>query len=159
MLLVVSPVAVGWLYFGRVGLAVCLWLVIAVAVRAMWQDLRGDDLINRQTANSSAIGILPTGTVAVKSGGKALGLQEGAMYQVHDELTFGRSPSCTVRLEDPFASSVHARIVWQPPRYVIEDMGSSNGTFVSNKRIYSPRVLGDGDEVRIGSAEFVFHES
>lgn len=65
------------------------------------------------------------------------------------ELTLGRSPDNDLVFPDREISRHHARIRRQGREYVIEDLGSKNGTFVNDKRLTEPRVLQDGDEIQI----------
>ena len=61
-----------------------------------------------------------------------------------------------LRLEDPFASARHARVFEQGNIVVIEDLGSTNGTYLNEELLESPRPLHPGDRVRIGDSEFAF---
>ena len=58
-------------------------------------------------------------------------------------------------LDDPQVARHHARVVIDPDRVTIEDLGSKNGTFVRDVRIEHPVELNDGDEVRLGSVLLV----
>ena len=62
----------------------------------------------------------------------------------------GRSPSCTLVLEDDYASNRHARIFPQHGGWWVEDLGSTNGTYVDDERISAPVELTPGRQVRIG---------
>lgn len=64
--------------------------------------------------------------------------------------TLGRAPNSTLVLEDDFASSRHARIYPHDGRWWVEDLGSTNGTFVDGERISRPTELTPGRQVRIG---------
>ncbi len=80
------------------------------------------------------------------------GEYRGETIELASELTFGRSPMCSVSLaQDTFASAVHARIFLQGSDAVVEDLGSTNGTFVNEERIEDPVVIDRGDRVQIGS--------
>lgn len=80
------------------------------------------------------------------------GEYRGETIEVAGELTFGRSPACSVSLtQDTFASSVHARIYVQGNNAIVEDLGSTNGTFVNDERIDEPVPVDRGDRVQIGS--------
>ena len=68
-------------------------------------------------------------------------------------LVVGRSRSCDVRLRDDTVSRLHAALVWRGGTLVIEDLGSSNGTWVNGERVLSPRSLVAGDSVRFGSVK------
>lgn len=65
-------------------------------------------------------------------------------------VTFGRAPDNTIVINDDFASSRHARIVAQNGAWVLEDLGSTNGTFVDGSRITSPVSLSIGTQITIG---------
>lgn len=69
-----------------------------------------------------------------------------------DEITIGRHPSCYIVLPDRRVSRFHARITRQEQRYVLEDLGSKNGTFVNGEPVQDPWILKDGDEISIALA-------
>jgi predicted component of type VI protein secretion system len=70
-------------------------------------------------------------------------------FQLTDSLTLGRV-GCDVTLDDPQASRHHAQVSIRDGRVVVEDIGSSNGTFVAGSRIDSATLLDPGVELRIG---------
>lgn len=65
-------------------------------------------------------------------------------------VTLGRSAGSTVTIEDDALSREHARIFWSDRRYHIEDLGSTNGTFVDGVRIERPTPLEDGCRIQLG---------
>ena len=69
----------------------------------------------------------------------------------NDKLVIGRSRSCDIRLRADTVSRLHAALVWRDNELVVEDLGSSNGTFVNGERVLSPRTIAAGDSVRFGS--------
>jgi len=71
------------------------------------------------------------------------------------ENILGRDEDSDAMLDDPQVSRHHARVVIDPDRVTIEDLGSKNGTFVRDERIEQPVELEDGDEVRLGSVLLV----
>jgi FHA domain len=87
---------------------------------------------------------------------RAPGHEPGMIYDVDGDLVLGRGDRAEIRLEDPFASARHARIYEQGNIVVIEDLGSTNGTYLNEEVLQSPRPLHAGDRVRIGDSEFTF---
>ena len=70
-------------------------------------------------------------------------------------VTLGRG-DVEIQLEDPFASSRHARISRQGHVVVLEDLGSTNGTYLNDELLTGPQPLHDGDRIRIGDSEFSY---
>jgi pSer/pThr/pTyr-binding forkhead associated (FHA) protein len=79
----------------------------------------------------------------------------GQTYEVDDEVTVGRSPGCGVPTpEDIYASTLHARLFKRNEQLWIEDLGSTNGTYVNSEKITQGLRLGKGDVIQIGSTVF-----
>jgi hypothetical protein len=87
---------------------------------------------------------------------RAPGHTPGMEYDVGDGAVLGRGDQAEIRLEDPFASSRHARLVPQGGILVIEDLGSTNGTYLNEELLSGPQPLHQGDRVRIGDSEFTY---
>lgn len=85
----------------------------------------------------------------------AAGHPPGIAYALSGGVTLGRG-DVEIRLEDPFASSRHARIERQGPVLVLEDLGSTNGTYLNDERLRGPQPLHHGDRIRIGDSEFSY---
>ena len=88
---------------------------------------------------------------------RAPGHQPGMAYDLIDSVTLGRG-DVEIHLEDPFASSRHARIVKQGHVVVIEDLGSTNGTYLNDEPLNGPQPLHPGDRIRIGDSEFIYRQ-
>jgi hypothetical protein len=65
-------------------------------------------------------------------------------------MTVGRAPECELRLDDTYASSQHARLFARNDSWFVEDLGSTNGTFVNDQKLAAPAMLQPGDKVRVG---------
>ena len=79
----------------------------------------------------------------------------GRAYDLDDELTIGRSPGCGVAMpEDIYTSTLHARLFRRNDQLWVEDLGSTNGTFVNSEQIKQALRLGKGDLLQIGSTVF-----
>jgi hypothetical protein len=87
---------------------------------------------------------------------RAPGHSAGMEYDLHDGAVLGRGEQAEIRLEDPFASSRHAQITRQGGVMVLEDLGSTNGTYLNEEVLGGPSPLHPGDRVRIGDSEFTY---
>jgi hypothetical protein len=83
------------------------------------------------------------------------GLARGMSYDVAEGAVLGRG-DVEIQLEDPFASSQHARLTRQGAILVIEDLGSTNGTYLNDELLRGPQPLHAGDRVRIGDSTFTY---
>jgi pSer/pThr/pTyr-binding forkhead associated (FHA) protein len=77
--------------------------------------------------------------------------EKGRTYDLSDEVTVGRASGCQVALTDPTVSQLHARIFRRDGKLFVEDLGSSNGTFLNRKKIGAPTALRRGDRLAFGS--------
>jgi len=87
---------------------------------------------------------------------RAPGHEPGMIYDLDGELVLGRGDQAEIRLEDPFASARHARVFPQGDILVIEDLDSTNGTYLNEELLHGAQPLHLGDRVRIGDSEFTF---
>jgi pSer/pThr/pTyr-binding forkhead associated (FHA) protein len=69
-----------------------------------------------------------------------------------NEVIIGREETCDVFIPDPVISSRHARLVYRNTHWWIEDLMSTNGTYLNDERVESPAILINGDELRIGKS-------
>jgi predicted component of type VI protein secretion system len=75
----------------------------------------------------------------------------GATFALEgDQLTIGRDSSNEITINDAEVSRRHARLTFQGGKFVLEDLGSTNGTFVNGQRLAGPRVLKAGEVVSFG---------
>ena len=88
---------------------------------------------------------------------RAPGHEPGMAYDLTGNVTLGRG-EVEIQLEDPFASSRHARIWRQGHVLVIEDLGSTNGTYLNDEPLNGPQPLHPGDRIRIGDSEFSYRQ-
>jgi pSer/pThr/pTyr-binding forkhead associated (FHA) protein len=89
---------------------------------------------------------------------RAPGHETGSAYEIPTRgATLGRG-DVEIRLDDPFASSHHARISREGHVVVIEDLGSTNGTYLNEEQLTGPQPLHPGDRIRIGDCEFSFEQ-
>jgi hypothetical protein len=86
---------------------------------------------------------------------RAPGHESGTAYDLSGGATLGRG-DVEIRLDDPFASARHARISREGHVVVIEDLGSTNGTYLNEEPLNGPQPLHAGDRIRIGDSEFSY---
>ncbi len=84
------------------------------------------------------------------------GLSSGERFDLFGGLSIGRSADADVRIEDRYASGLHARIYTRAGRHYVEDMNSTNGTLLNDASLSGEAELVPGDLVRIGDTEFRF---
>jgi hypothetical protein len=86
----------------------------------------------------------------------AAGLRDGVAYDLSEGAVLGRGDQVDIQLEDSFASTSHARLTPQGDVMVLEDLGSTNGTYLNGEPLRGPQPLHVGDRIRIGDSEFTF---
>jgi hypothetical protein len=88
----------------------------------------------------------------------AMGYEPGTLIDVSEGATLGRAGSADIHVEDPFASSVHARIFARNGFMHVEDMGSTNGTYLNGRQLRKAEQLKPADKIRIGDSEYSYRE-
>jgi hypothetical protein len=84
------------------------------------------------------------------------GLDSGARFDLFGGVSIGRSSEADVRIEDRYASQIHVRIFSQGGSYYVEDMNSTNGTFLNGSQLEGAATLQHLDRIQIGDTEFRF---
>ena len=155
-----DPVAVAL----KFGFLAVLYLFLLWMARSALKDLRRGGAEEAVPAYEDATG-LHTATAGLNDGpggtpklrvATAAGLRAGAAYDLSEGALLGRGDQADIRLEDTFASSHHARLVPQGDVMVLEDLGSTNGTYLNGEPLRGPQPLHVGDSIRIGDSEFTF---
>jgi len=140
----------------RIGFLVLLCLFVLAAIRVIRADLRyaGEPRVDRGgrrgdpggVAVAAAAGRLHPTTLVVTAGslaGTRLRLGPGPIL-------IGRAEDSTLVLDDDYASSRHARLTQQGQEYFLEDLGSTNGTYLDRARVTTPTPVPVGIPIRIG---------
>jgi hypothetical protein len=99
---------------------------------------------------------IPRAPLLVVEGGG--GLEAGASFAINGVLMIGRSPQTDVQIDDSFASARHARIYERDGLCYVEDMGSTNGTYLNGQQLQSRKLLRGEDRIRIGDTEFRYQQ-
>jgi len=139
-------------------LVALLWLFFLRVLRAVWAEITRPPAPS-PAAPAPAAAEAPTRVLQARtppSKSAVLRLVEpkearGRTYEVGEEVTVGRASGCGVSLAgDTFVSQLHARLYRRDGRTWVEDLGSTNGTYVNSKRLTSPVSLRRGDRVQVG---------
>lgn len=78
-------------------------------------------------------------------------------YILNGNKIIGRSSKCDIAIFDPFLSSEHAQLIKEDGLFYVEDLDSTNGTFVNGDRIdKAPVPLNNGDKISLGQVDFLF---
>jgi hypothetical protein len=157
-----DPVAVA-LKFGFIAV---LYLFLLWVARSALRDLRRTTGGAAAPDYEEATGMHPAGRALEHPGssggiprlriGSAPGLRSGAAYDLSQGALLGRGGEADIVLQDQFSSTRHARLVPHGDAIVLEDLGSTNGTYLNGEPVSGPQPLHDGDAIRIGDSEFTF---
>lgn len=131
---------------------VLLYLFVYRVVRAVSVDVRrtrakGSAPVTGAPAAAARVGKgRPPRTVVVtdERGGR------GKTYKLNGNLQIGRGEGCDIQIEDTYASSSHARLYSREDGWFVEDLGSTNGTYLNQRRLTAPAELRAGDRVKVG---------
>jgi hypothetical protein len=77
--------------------------------------------------------------------------RKGHAWQLSDELTVGRAAGCQISLDDSYVSQLHARVFQRDGVVYVEDLGSTNGTYLNTRKVSSAVPMSRGDKLKIGS--------
>jgi hypothetical protein len=89
----------------------------------------------------------------------AMGHEPGTVFDLgNGGATLGRSANSDIEVDDPFASSAHARIFPRGDFMYIEDVGSTNGTYLNGRQLKRAEQLKMADSIRIGDTEYRYRE-
>ncbi len=130
-----------------------LWLFFLRVLRAVWVEVRTPaPALSTPSAGAAAQ------ARSSESGRDGAHLRvvepaerRGKSYDLADELTVGRANGCQVALpDDTYVSQLHARIFRKDGRLWLEDLGSTNGTYLNAKAVSAPVALRRGDRVQVG---------
>src|ERR1035438_8090538 len=158
----------------RLALLALLWIFVFSVVGVLRGDLYGTRVLNRgkpraprRPAREPVAHPAPAPRPVVPKPSRAAGkripttlsVTEGSLVGttltlMDSGVLLGRNPECTLVLDDDFASGRHARIFRREAGWFVEDLGSTNGTFLGSTRLSEPMPLEVGSILRIGKTIF-----
>ena len=138
------------LHLTRYFLLGLVWLFFLYAARMVYVEVR------RSRAEKAAAPVqAPLGTdraISLKLKVIDPPQRRGRVFELGEEVTVGRSPGCAISLEDDtFTSSVHARVFRRQGELWLEDLGSTNGTYLNDEKVVGLARIQRGDRLKIGS--------
>jgi len=140
----------------KVGFLALLWLFVLSSVSVIKSDMFGERVDPRRTAAKAAKTKPPRRPPKKTRGAPTkLVISEGANAGVTVPLEgapilLGRGADAAIRLDDDYVSTRHARFVPHGDDWYVEDLGSTNGTYIGSQRITTPMVVTIGVQVRVG---------
>jgi hypothetical protein len=146
----------------RLGFLAVLWLFVLTAISVMRSDLFGST--RTATARPAPVPApRPAKPVKLKANKRGApsklvvtaGTLTGTTVTLTDaQVTLGRAPDSTIVLDDDYASNRHARLYPSNGEWMVEDLGSTNGTYLDRDRVEQPTPVGLGVPIRIGKTAF-----
>jgi len=157
----------------RLGFLTLLWAFVLIAIGVLRSDLYGTRVITRGRGRQSRDRDRGRADKTASPARSTTGVRQNAMStreatRAHLAVTagtlkgttiplgaapvvVGRAPTSTLVIEDDYCSSRHCRIYQDGDHWMVEDMGSTNGTFLGNRRVDDPVALAPGDTIRMGA--------
>jgi pSer/pThr/pTyr-binding forkhead associated (FHA) protein len=138
----------------KIGFLALLWLFVLSSVSVIRSDMFGERV---ETARDKAAAKpaknkqrkkprgAPTQLVITEGSNVGVSVPLGA-----EPILLGRGADATIRLDDDYVSTRHARFVPHGDDWYVEDLGSTNGTYIGSQRISTPMVVAIGVQVRVG---------
>jgi pSer/pThr/pTyr-binding forkhead associated (FHA) protein len=150
------------LFVLKLCLLALLYLFFFRVVRAVWAELRTPSPAAGAPAAAVPAGAAAPGRKQRKAQAKAAKSrpqlvmiepadQAGRSYPLDDEASIGRAAGCQITLDDTYSSQIHARVFLRDGQWLVEDLGSTNGTWLNRQKVSGPMVLQRGDRLQIGN--------
>jgi hypothetical protein len=141
-----------------------IYLFLVRVVRAVWAEVTIPAPVDtgRRTRRRGAPAAAAVASAAPPRGRKTRGSptelvavepaeQAGRRYPLGDEITVGRAAGCQVTVDDTYVSQLHARVFTRDEQLFVEDLGSTNGTYLNRVKVAGPMVMQKGDRLQVGN--------
>ena len=146
----VDPIAVAL----KFGFLAVLYLFLIWVTRSVLRDLRQPWASPTVSSSAEPAGAAEPVLVVERGGG----LTAGETYDLFGGATLGRSADSDIRLEDRYASQMHARLFTRRGVQFVEDLESTNGTLLNGEPLHGEAELRPGDTIRIGDTELRYED-
>jgi pSer/pThr/pTyr-binding forkhead associated (FHA) protein len=127
------------LWIMRLAFLALIYLFLIGVVRVLIRDLRAASREPATELGRLIVLASPSGEPAV-----------GAVFALDAVTTIGRDVNNAVVIEDPFASSEHCALTFRGRAWFVEDLGSTNGTFLNSNQVDGTAPMSYGDEIQVG---------
>lgn len=157
----------------RFGFLILLWALVLSAIGVLRADLYGTRVTSRgrgratrrkDDARAAKVAAPPRSNTGVRTGSISTrddavghlavtaGTLKGTTIPLGSApILIGRSPTCTLVIDDDYCSARHCRVFPEADGWLVEDLGSTNGTFLDNQRVDDPMPFKRGDKLRLGA--------
>jgi pSer/pThr/pTyr-binding forkhead associated (FHA) protein len=150
------------LFVLKLCLLALLYLFFFRVVRAVWAELRTPSAATGAPVAAGPVAAAGPGRKERKAHAKAAKSrpqlvmiepadQAGRSYPLDNEASIGRAAGCQITLDDTYSSQIHARVFVRDGQWLVEDLGSTNGTWLNRQKVSGPMVLQRGDRLQIGN--------
>ncbi|HJS25984.1 MAG TPA: FHA domain-containing protein [Actinomycetota bacterium] len=138
----------------KYALLVLLYFFVFRALRSVATDVSG----RRRGATTQMRTPTPIDPAKASRGGKSptqvvvhdAGEDKATTVRLTSPTEIGRGDGCAIRLQDTYVSQMHARLADRDGSWYVEDLGSTNGTYLNDRRVQAPVEVHAGDVVRVG---------
>ena len=151
------------LFIVRLGFVAVLWIFVFSIISVIRADLFGQKVVSRvAAANAPEVVSAPVGNTAPFAGSPTLvseptGSTATKLVIIEGErreITLGRSPDSDLIVDDEYASTHHAKLILINNDWLIQDLNSTNGTYLDGSRVGTPAVVKLNTPVRVGKTVF-----
>jgi pSer/pThr/pTyr-binding forkhead associated (FHA) protein len=136
----------------KYGLLILLYLFIWRSLRRVVRDVRTQTPSGKRARGKERTG--GNGAAPTTASIVVVHEPDGARprtFKLSTSMLVGRAPECEIRVDDTYASQQHARLFGRAGGWYVEDLGSTNGTFVNDQRLGAPAMVQPGDKIRVGT--------
>ena len=161
------------LTIARFGFLVVLWALVLSAVSVLRADIYGTRVTRRGPGLSKPKPTKPIAPERTETGVRrrdrdrdpdfdlvvTAGPLKGTTIPLSGVVSIGRAPTSTVVIDDDYCSARHAQVFSEDDQWWIEDLGSTNGTFLDDEAVEEPVELGVGSVIRLGSTTLEMREA
>lgn len=127
---------------------VILYVIIYYALKIMYKDVKNGGKKRRPTVAKGSYGL------EIINSGNSKDLKDGSIIPIRSDLTIGRKEDNSITLSDQHVSGNHAKIILRNNSLFIEDLNSTNGTYLNGNKVHGKVKVSNKDEIKIGTAVF-----